>query len=249
MRLILILLFCVGLNASLLDFKYINEANQAYTNKDYNKSTILYNKINNDEARFNVANSLYKQKKYKKALEIYQDIDKSNLEFKKLFNIGNSYAQLNKIDEAISSYTKALKIKDDKDIKYNLELLKKLKKEEEKKKKQKEQNKKDKDKKKQNNKKKDSKSKDQQNQNKSKKNDKNSKKQEKEQKETKKGDKKDTKKEDGGTNQKIDKQKKVPISDIEEKKWKKTLDKRGVNTLMIPLEIKTRSKYNEKNNW
>ena len=42
-------------------------------------------------------------------------------------------------------------------------------------------------------------------------------------------------------------QSKVPISNMEERKWQKMLNKRGVNTLMIPLKKGERN--NEKNPW
>jgi len=53
---------------------------------------------------------------------------KKELEFEKYANMGNTLAHLKKIDEAIKAYEKALKIKEDKDVRFNLELLKKLKK-------------------------------------------------------------------------------------------------------------------------
>ena len=43
-------------------------------------------------------------------------------------------------------------------------------------------------------------------------------------------------------------QKNTPISKMEERKWQKMLNKRGVNTLMIPLPNKG-EKRNETNPW
>ncbi len=123
--------------SSLLDFKYLDDAKEAYIKKDYKDAERLYSKIENDNAKFNLADTLYREKRYKDAIDIYNSINSKDLEFKKLHNIGNSYAKLNKIDEAIKSYEDALKIKDDEDTKFNLELLKKKKKEQEKKKKKK----------------------------------------------------------------------------------------------------------------
>jgi len=145
--LITLTLLTLFADASLLDFSYLNSAKEAYNKKDYTKAEELYSKVDSDEARFRFdrADALYRQKKYKEALNEYQTISDKNLEFKKLHNIGNCYANLKKIDEAIKSYEDALKIKEDKDTRFNLELLKKKKKEQ--KKKDKKDKKKDKNKK------------------------------------------------------------------------------------------------------
>ena len=41
------------------------------------------------------------------------------------------------------------------------------------------------------------------------------------------------------------KPKKEPISDMEVRKYNKMLNKRGINTLMLPLETKKGEKHNE----
>lgn len=274
MRIIYILLISIGLHASLMDFATIQKAKKAYENGDFASSASLYAKIkNSDEARFNEANSLYKQQKYKKALSQYESITDPNLEFEKLANIGNTQAQLKNLDDAIKSYNKALKIKKDKDIEENLELLKKLKKKKEEQKKKQKQKEKDKKKQKQqknknsqdkknsnskenkdkqDNKDKQKSDKKENNQQKSDKKDPNKQKQPKT---PKKDQKQESKKDSGGTNQKSNKDKNttkqaVPISDIEERKWQKQLNKKGVQTLLIPLNSKIkRSSNNENNNW
>ncbi|NPA82080.1 MAG: tetratricopeptide repeat protein, partial [Epsilonproteobacteria bacterium] len=143
-KLILIFLSVMALNASILDFRYLSKAKEAYENKDYKKAIEFYNRVEdkNDEVKFNLADAYYKNKNYKKALELYKEIKDKRLEFKKLHNIGNSLANLGKIDEAIKAYEKALQIKEDKDTRFNLELLKKLKRQKKKNKKQNKQNKK-----------------------------------------------------------------------------------------------------------
>ena len=243
-------LLSASLSASLLDFKYLEEAKDAYNNKNYSKAQTLYQKVDQDEARFNVADALYRQKKYKEAIEAYEQIEEPTLEAKKLHNIGNSYAQLKKIDEAIEAYTKALKLSDDADTQFNLDLLKKKKEEQKKKdKKKKDDKKKDKDKK---DKKKDSdkkqKDKDQQ-----KKDDDKKKKEQEEKKKKEEQQKKDEKKkkeeEKKKKNPQMQDQNKTqpPISNMEERKWQKMLNKRGVQTLMIPLN--KGDKNNEENPW
>ena len=200
-----------------------------------------------------------RQKKYKEAIEKYESIKEPTLEAKKLHNIGNAYAQMKKMDEAIKSYQEALKIADDADTKYNLELLKK-KKEEQKKKQQ--QNKEDDKKNKQD--KKDGQNKDQKNQDKKNQNDKEKdsdkqKSREQKDKEKKEAEKKkqeeqkkkteQTKKEEKTKQAMMGDQNKTqpPISNMEERKWQKMLNQRGVNTLMIPLQ--QGENRNETNPW
>ena len=226
------------LSASLLDFKYLEEANKAYQDKNYTKAEALYKKLDYNEAKFNQADTLYRQKRYQEAIDLYQSINEPELEAKKLHNIGNSYAQLKKTNEAIKAYQDALKLGSDSDTKFNLDLLKKKK--EEKKEKEKKKDQKDNDKKEDQKK---------ENKQKDKKDSKDQKKKEDKEKESK--DQKDQKKKEE------EKQKKAtqsdqnktqpPISNMEERKWQKMLNKRGVNTLMIPLN--QGKKDNETNLW
>ena len=244
--------------SSLLDFKYLDDAKEAYIKKDYKDAERLYSKIENDNAKFNLADTLYREKRYKDAIDIYNSINSKDLEFKKLHNIGNSYAKLNKIDEAIKSYEDALKIKDDEDTKFNLELLKKKKKEQEKKKKkqQKDKNNKNKkeDKKRDNQNKKNSQDKkDNKNSQNREKQDKNSKEDKDKKKEAEEKSKKDKEKKEEKEKNKERKlneanQTKAPISNMEERKWQKMLNKRGVNTLMLPLS-RGGKKNEEENPW
>lgn len=244
--------------SSLLDFKYLDDAKEAYIKKDYKDAERLYSKIENDNAKFNLADTLYREKRYKDAIDIYNSINSKDLEFKKLHNIGNSYAKLNKIDEAIKSYEDALKIKDDEDTKFNLELLKKKKKEQEKKKKkqQKDKNNKNKkeDKKRDNQNKKNSQDKkDNKNSQNRENQDKNSKEDKDKKKEAEEKSKKDKEKKEEKEKNKERKlneanQTKAPISNMEERKWQKMLNKRGVNTLMLPLS-RGGKKNEEENPW
>ena len=127
MKLILLLLFSVNVQAGLFDFVSIYQANKAYENMDYQLAAEKFDDINNDAARLNQANSLYKQGLYKQALKKYQSVKREDLAFDRLYNSGNAYAKSGKINEAIDSYEKALKLQKDKDALFNLELLKKQK--------------------------------------------------------------------------------------------------------------------------
>ncbi len=256
---IAILMVSSILSASLFDFSYLSDAKEAYAQKEYEKAEKLYQKVEGDESKFNQADSLYMQKKYKEALDIYDSISDEKLAFKRLHNMGNSYAQLGKIDKAIESYEKALKIKEDEDTKFNLEFLKKKKKEQEKKDKKdkdkKDKDKKDKDKKNDKNKKdeknrdskdkKDKESKDKQD--KKKKEDEEKKKQE-EQKKKQEEQKKKQEDKDKQPQESNQTKAQPPISNMEERKWQKMLNQKGVNTLMLPLNNKGENS-DKKNPW
>jgi len=122
----LFLFFTIQAKAGILDWYYLDKAKEAYNQGNYQKSYELYSKFNNDEAKFNSADSLYKMKKYKEALKLYSEIKDKKLLEKSLYNQGNCYAKIGNIDEAIKKYEEALKLNpNDKDAKYNLELLKK----------------------------------------------------------------------------------------------------------------------------
>lgn len=127
MRFIFLLLLSINTQAGLFDFVSIHQANKAYENKDYQLAAEKFDNINNDAARLNQANSLYKQGLYKQALKKYQSVKREDLAFDRLYNSGNAYAKSGKINEAIDSYEKALKLQKDKDALFNLELLKKQK--------------------------------------------------------------------------------------------------------------------------
>jgi len=101
------------------------------------KAAKEFEKIDSLEGKYNLANALYKAKRFNEAKRLFNEVAsraKGELKFKALHNLGNSLANLGKIKEAIKAYEDALKIRFDKDTKYNLELLKKLLKEKEKKK-------------------------------------------------------------------------------------------------------------------
>ncbi len=296
MKKLLILFLFIGIaNAGIFDVFKIKDAQEAYKKSDYNTTIQDYSKIKNpsDEVRYNLGEAYYKDKKYKQALSEFKAIKSKKLEFKKLHNMGNTLAHLKKIDDAIKAYEQALKIKEDKDTRYNLELLKKMKKKQQQKKKQNKKNKKNDKKKNQQNKNKQKKNggkgqdkknkqnknskqnqKNQQNkqnqnnkkeqENKNKQNSQQKQKQQNKKQNRKDGkgkDKKDKqkekeklseaqkKKQEQAKKQKMGKDgkpKKLPISDMELRKYNKALDKRGIKTLLLPINTKG-AKQNEKN--
>ncbi|MDC9715447.1 MAG: tetratricopeptide repeat protein [Gammaproteobacteria bacterium] len=124
MKFIFFVFLSMNVEAGLLDFLYIKQANSAYQKQDYQMAEEKFANIDNDAARLNQANSLYKQGLYEQALKKYQSVKQKDLDFNRLYNIGNAYAKLKKINEAIDSYIEALKLKQDKDASFNLKLLK-----------------------------------------------------------------------------------------------------------------------------
>ena len=211
------------LNASsILDFNTIKEATQAYETKDYNKASNKFEKLDSDEYRdYNLANSFYKTNDFDKAINLYENIKSSNydLEFKRLHNLGNSYAKKNDFQNAITNYENALKLKNDKETKENLELLKKAL--EDKK------NKENKEKKEQDKKQEPEKNDD------SKENQNNEKDENKEQnKENNKS--KDTQKKQEEKNQ--SENQKQEMSNYEEEKWMKEIENQKTNSLLKKME-------------
>ena len=161
MKTLLYLLLTPLLFADIFPFQTIEKANQAYENGEFAKSTRLFKSLKKDEptVAYNQANAQYKAGMYDEALKNYtkaKGIDEAIREY----NIGNTYFKKNDLDKAIASYEKALKIREDEDTRYNLELAKKRR-EEQKKQEQKSKEHEKKDKQKEDEKKKKQKSQDQ----------------------------------------------------------------------------------------
>ena len=128
---LLAILFATVLSAGIGDFKLINAAQKAYVAKDYNKTSKLYKELNRDAAsvHYDTAEAYYKRAKYKEALKEYKRAKGKGVdEHNRLHNIGNVYFKQKKFDDAIKAYEASLKIRKDKDTKYNLDLAKKQKK-------------------------------------------------------------------------------------------------------------------------
>ena len=144
-----------SLQAGVLDFMELSEAKKAYEEQNYAKASKLYEqyaqKTHNGESYYNAGNAYYKEKNYKKAIEAYEKatFDKKEERAQNFANLGNAYAKtgdMKNLQKAIEAYEKSLKIKEDEAVKENLEMVKKLIKEQE----QKNQNKDSKDSDKQN---------------------------------------------------------------------------------------------------
>ncbi len=249
---LIISIFVLSLNAGIFDFQEIEEANRFYNEEQYSDSVKHFKNIskikNSNEANYDLANAEYKSGKFQEAINSYEKVvtKNSDLEFDKLYNMANSFVKLNDLKKAEEFYEKALKLKDDEDAKYNLELVKKIQEQQEQQKQDKDENKKDdkkddkkqenrdKEEKKNENKKDDEKSKEEDKKNQEKQKNKEEKKDEKNQSEEDK--KKDEKSDDKdeikkGESQASEGKNMEEISDLEEKKWINRLNERKVKTL------------------
>lgn len=229
MVILLTLLFITNLElkAYNFDFTHIKNAKEAYNSKEYKKAQKEFEEVDSSyEQQYNLANSLYKQGKFKEAIKYYKTIKNEdiNKEAKRLHNLGNSYAKVNDFNNAIKTYEEALKFKNDKETKENLETIKKHLQN-----KQKKNNKSKQNQKKQNNQKKD-KQEQKNNSNQKKEKKESSKKQSEENKKTEENKKQEK--------QKLQKEadKKENISSKEEKRWLNKLNEHKTRTIMKKVE-------------
>ena len=263
---VLLLTFLIhSLWGGLLDFQTLEQAQKSYNAGDFNASAQSYESLekSSDALHYNLGNAYYKEKRYEDAIKEFTQVNEESLKAKALHNLGNAYAQTQKTKEAIKAYKEALKLGDDEDTKFNLELLKK---EQEKKENQKKQ---DQDKEDQENK--DKEKSDQEKSDEEKKKDKESQtgdedeKSDEEQKSQESQEKSDQEKKEQkqkeaeeakeASEKEDEKQveeqpmqageQQAPISDMQERKYEQMLDKRGIKTLMVP--IKTEGGSDEEN--
>ncbi len=229
------LLLILSAHGGLIDFKTIKEAKDAYERGNFKEAVEEFRKVaqakGSPQSYYDLANALYKSANYKEAIKYYNKIQTSDreLEFRKLHNLGNSYFKLGKLQKAIEMYQKALKIKDDPDTRFNLELAKKLLKKQKQKQKQQPQ-------------------KQPQNRNKNEKQKQKGKhsQQQNRQKQKHKGQQK------GKTSGQKGEQrapKNQPISDREEKKWLKMIQQNDTPTLLYKAPIKVKKEASDENPW
>jgi len=113
------------IKAGIFDWYYLNKADTFFQNGNYAKAIQNYSEIkNSDEVKFNIGNSWYLDKNYSKAIENYSKIENPQLKQNSLYNIGNSYVQLEKLEKAKTVYEKALILGENPKIRENLEWVK-----------------------------------------------------------------------------------------------------------------------------
>ena len=135
--LVLFLLFSVmeqNAQAGLLDFMKLSDAKASYEKGDYNKSQSIYSEFgeeaSNAQSLYNAANALYKQANYEEAIKTYEkaSFDDNISKSYKHGNIGNAYAKQStqeSLEKAVTSFEKSLELNEDKEIRENLEAVKK----------------------------------------------------------------------------------------------------------------------------
>jgi len=249
------ILFAISFNTQQLkafDFQNIEKAKQLYKNEKYKEAAKQYRAISTTpQSLYNLANTQYKQKNYDEAIATYSKVitQDKNLEFNKLYNIANSYVGKNELQSAKEFYEKALKIKEDKDARENIDIVnKELDKQKNKENKDNQKNNKNEEKKdknkedkqdKNNNKKDEDKKKGKQEKNQEKGKEKNKKEKDKE-----KQDESNSKKSAKENNQTVDMNqtakeiKKDEISNMEEKKWLQMLQKQKTPIFLQKVESK-----------
>ena len=112
------------------DKKIIREANKQYEQTDYSQAESKYRDAlqknkNSDVAAYNLANTLYQKGDYSAAADHFQSLTHKPLSkdtLSKIYhNLGNSFLQQHKYEEAINAYKNALKHNfTDEDTRYNL---------------------------------------------------------------------------------------------------------------------------------
>lgn len=113
----------------------IKEGNAFYINNNFTDAELKYrNALEIEykiEAIYNLGDALYRQNKFEEAADkFYLTVSRTNnpqLKYKALYNLGNSQFKSKDYRNSINSYISALKINpDDDDVRYNLELARKL---------------------------------------------------------------------------------------------------------------------------
>jgi tetratricopeptide (TPR) repeat protein len=109
---------------------YINEGNGLYEEGKYSEAEISYRKALEQDAqsmkgRFNLGDALHKQKKFDQSVREFETTaagtDERETKAGALYNLGNSFLENQKYDQAIASYIESLKLNpSDMDAKYNL---------------------------------------------------------------------------------------------------------------------------------
>lgn len=135
-RLVIILTLLLGSSAVAEDYvDLVKKGNESFQQKDYKKALEYYHGAETDlpeslELEYNMAGALYEQGKYEEAVDKYTralNTDNIALEAQTHYNLGNTYTQMGDYQNAIMAYQRALEINpNDLDAKFNLELARKL---------------------------------------------------------------------------------------------------------------------------
>lgn len=109
------------------EFSSVLKAKESYNLGDYKTAAKIYKSLNLPKAKYNEGVANYKDGNFTKALKNFKEVKDENLSFEKFYNLGNTYSKLGDFNRSILAYKEALKIKDDNDTRFNLELVEKIK--------------------------------------------------------------------------------------------------------------------------
>ncbi|MCZ6104847.1 tetratricopeptide repeat protein [Campylobacter ureolyticus] len=109
------------------EFSSVLKAKESYNLGDYKTAAEIYKSLNLPKAKYNEGVANYKDGNFSESLQNFNEVKDDNLSFETLHNLGNTYANLHDFNKSISSFKKALEIKDDNDTRFNLELVEKIK--------------------------------------------------------------------------------------------------------------------------
>ena len=113
----------------------VKKGNEAVNASDYKKALEYYHQAETQIPEspaldYNLAGALYYQENYEETLEKYQralNTDDPDLEAQAQYNLGNTYYRMQDYQKAIERFQETLKSNpDDMDAKYNLELARKM---------------------------------------------------------------------------------------------------------------------------
>lgn len=109
------------------EFSSVLKAKESYNLGDYKTAAEIYKSLNLPKAKYNEGVANYKDGNFSESLQNFNEVKDDNLSFETLHNLGSTYANLHDFNKSISSFKKALEIKDDNDTRFNLELVEKIK--------------------------------------------------------------------------------------------------------------------------
>jgi tetratricopeptide (TPR) repeat protein len=113
----------------------VNKGNDAFRKKDYKTALEMYHSAETDrpespELKYNIAGAQHQQGSFKEAIEQYQGALKTTdigLEAEAQYNLGSTYYRMKEYENAIKSFEESLKLNPkDMDAKFNLELARKM---------------------------------------------------------------------------------------------------------------------------
>lgn len=114
-------------DASLLQWYYIDRAEQAYKEGAFQQSADLLERLEEKSvaSEFDRALALYRLQKYKSTLHVLEQLHTANpeLKFKILFLKGNALAKTGQYEKARKAYMQALILKRDPDLLANMKLI------------------------------------------------------------------------------------------------------------------------------